>query len=129
MKRQLVASILLIPIVGLPQDVRHAPTLESCAADINLWTSEIPGLPTAALDQLRKGTKSITVRELSGRIVALNRCTESHPSLAKGPPGEEAPAELLVALYNGEIKQRLMDFLDRHGLGAKFIEEDKEGKR
>jgi hypothetical protein len=99
--------MLLIPIVGLHQDVRHAPTLESCAADINLWTSEIPGL----------------------RISALDRCTESHPSLAKALPGEEAPAELLVALYNGEMKQRLMDFLDRHGLGAKFIEEDKEGKR
>jgi len=121
--------MLLIPIVGLHQDVRHAPTLESCAADINLWTSERPGLPVATLDQLRKAMKPITVQELGGRISALDRCTESHPSLAKALPGEEAPAELLVALYNGEMKQRLMDFLDRHGLGAKFIEEDKEGKR
>ena len=75
------------------------------------------------------GMKPITARELTGRVVALDECIESHPSLAKAVGGEEPPAELLVSLYNGELKQRLMDFLDRHGLGAKFIEEDKEGKR
>jgi hypothetical protein len=73
--------------------------------------------------------KPVTVGELQGRVLALDECTGSHPALTKASAGEEAPAELLAGLYNLEIKQRLMDFLDRRGLGAKFIEEDKEGKR
>jgi len=131
MKRQVLALIFLIPVVGLSQDGKHAPTLESCTADINLWTSEMPGLPATppTLDQWHKGTKPLTVPELEGRMSALNECMESHPSLAKAPASEVSSAELLFNLYSSEIKQRLRDFLDRHGLGAKFIEEDKEGKR
>jgi hypothetical protein len=111
------------------QDVQHAPTLETCVADVNLWTSEIPGWPNTSLDQIREGTNPLSVRVIQSRILSVTECSSAHPQLNQAKSGELAASSALPHLYELEMQRRLLDFLDRHGLRAKFTEEDEAGKR
>lgn len=110
------------------QDIQHAPRLETCAADVNLWTSEIPDWPNPSLDQVREGTKPLSERVIRDRIVSITHCSSAYPQLNQARSGELAASALTTA-YELELQQRLFDFLDRHGLLAKFTEEDEAEKR
>src|SRR6266852_4491831 len=91
------------------QEVAHAPTLEQCRADQRLW-----------LDKLEQTTGPMPedYRTLNAWSHEMNDC-------------KSVDSENKRLYYNvaGEIQAerviRLADFLDRHDLYAKFIEEDK----
>jgi hypothetical protein len=108
--------------------VKHAPTLQSCSADINLWSAQISGFPRGNLDQIRAGTKSLSLKEIDGRTRALIDCSRAYPVFLTGEHGVSA-AVALVDLYGTETGIRYMDFLARHEMMAKFYEEDQAGQR
>jgi hypothetical protein len=122
--------LLTLAAFAPAQEVEHAPTLESCAADVNLWTSQIPGWPNPSAEQLRQGTKDVTVQRLRGRTVSLFDCSSAYPALIRNPaPGTVSASFSLVTLYYIEIEERYRNFLDRHDLLVKFKQEDEAGKR
>jgi len=69
------------------QDVKHAPTFEACVADLNLWTSQIPGWPTRHMDQVREGTKDLTVSEMVARSQSLEECIGAYPAFLESGRG------------------------------------------
>lgn len=125
----LVACVLALSMSAIPQEVKHAPTLDSCAADLNLWISQIPGWPTSTGVQDQEGTRSLTAQEITKRGAYLNDCGQAYPVLNKNRPGELSAIASLGLIYESEIQRRLFHFLDRHGLSEKFTQEDEAGKR
>jgi hypothetical protein len=113
----------------IPQEIKHAPALQSCAADLNLWASQIPGWPIPTLDQLESGTKSLTVDEMEGRVSSMNECFQSYPLLQKSSPGDLPAALSLMGFYQQEVQLRYFSFLVRHHLLDKFKEEDNAALR
>jgi hypothetical protein len=128
-KRLLVASVFAFTMFAVSQDVKHAPTFQSCDADLNLWTSQIPGFPASTAEHDQEGTKSLTVQEMTNRMSYLDDCARAYPIFNKNRPGEFSALFSLGLIYESEIKRRLSHFLDRHGLSDKFAEEDEAGKR
>jgi len=114
---------------GVAQDVKHTPTLQSCAADINLWSSQVPGFPEPSLDQIRAGLKALTQGEIDGRVTSLGNCVSAYPSLGKGQGGNLPAATTLGNLYGLETQARYLNFIYRHGMLRKFTEEDEAGQR
>jgi hypothetical protein len=127
----LISASMLLAICAATgsQEVKHAPTLQSCVADLNLWTSQIPGWPNPNPEQVREGTKGLTVQEMRGRVLSLNYCTSAYPALNRSKSDELSSSLSLFIVYDNEIQERLMNFLDRHNLIVKFTLEDEAGKR
>jgi hypothetical protein len=71
----LSVGVFLSCAASMSQEVKHAPTFQSCAADLNLWTSQIPGWPNPSVEQSRGGTKNLTVQEMRGRVLAVSECS------------------------------------------------------
>jgi hypothetical protein len=121
-----IAAVLVVAAAtATPQDVKHAPTIESCVADINLWSSEIPTGwdPGAAL-------KSLTANEIQGRRRELTECEASYPMLGRATTsGSSSNAERLQFNYEIEMETRFIDFLKRHDMLDKFKQEDQAGQR
>jgi len=116
-RRLLVVSVFVFTTLAAPQEVKHAPTLQSCTADLNLWRS-------------REESKSLTVLEMSVRIRSMMDCTAAYQGLANSAPGGELPpAWYLKITYEEEIEDRLFNFVKRHGLSKQFAQEDESGKR
>ena len=125
-----VAALFAIAMVALSQEfLKHAPTLQSCTADINLWSSEIPGFPDPDDDQVRAATKSLTVREIEGRSLYMTECGRAYPALVTHLGPMRLVISALIELYDGEVTSRYFDFVERHGLSSKFFEEDYLGMR
>ena len=131
MKHLVLASLSLAVMTAslVGQEIKHAPTFQACDADLNLWTSQIPGWPTPTAEQDQEGTKSLTVHEMANRISYLGDCAQAYPVFNKNRPGEFSAYASLYLQYNLEIQRRLFGFLNRHGLSDKFTEEDHAGKR
>jgi hypothetical protein len=125
----LSVGVFLSCAASMSQEVKHAPTFQSCAADLNLWTSQIPGWPNPSVEQSRGGTKNLTVQEMRGRVLAVSECSISYPLLDRSKPNELSASISLTMVYDNEIQERLMNFLDRHNLIVKFTLEDEAGKR
>lgn len=128
-KALIIVSMFAFTLIAVPQEVKHAPTLQNCAADLNLWTSQISGWPTPTDEQEQESTKSLSVREMRLRASSIGDCTGAYPALMKARPNELPATFSLVIVYDRQIKARLWAFLDRHGLSDKFMQEDDEGKR
>jgi hypothetical protein len=114
---------------AIPQEVKHAPTLQSCAADLNLWTSQIPGWPNPSMEQARQGTKPLTFQVMGARVSSLSDCSGAYPILTHSRSNELSALESLLNIYLTETSGRYFNFLDRHDLIVKFIQEDEVGKR
>lgn len=127
--RLLLACVFASSMFAIPQEVTHAPTLDSCTADLNLWTSQLPGWPTSTGEQDQEGTRSLTAHEITKRAAYLNDCGQAYPGLNKNRPGELSALASLGLIYESEIQRRLFRFLDRHGLYEKFTQENAAGKR
>ena len=109
--------------------VQHAPTLQACEADFNLWSSQIKGFPTSTTEQDQEGTKLLTVTQIVSRLSYLDDCSRAYPVLSKNRPGELSALFSLELIYVQEIQKRQLDFLSRHGLTEKFYAEDDAGMR
>lgn len=125
------AIVVLVALSGfaVPQEIKHAPTLQSCVGDINFWSSQIPGFPEPSFDQMRGGLKSLTMQEMDGRTSSLTDCVNAYPNLGKGQNGDMSAALTLSFYYGTEEQVRYFDFLHRHGMLNKFNEEDAAGER
>ena len=121
--------ILAAFITPAPQEVKHAPTLQSCTADLNLWTAQIPGWPTPSTEQIREGMKSLTVKEMREREVYVGDCASAYPEIKRAKNNEVSTSLYLIMVYDIEIEERLFGFLRRHSLLDKFTAEDETGKR
>jgi hypothetical protein len=128
-KTLLLISVFAFAASAVSQGIKHAPTLESCSADLNLWTSQIPGFPTSTAEQDQAGTKALTVAETTSRLSHLDECSRAYTALNKNRIGELSELFSLELIYVQEIQIRRLHFLSRHGLTAKFYEEDETGKR
>jgi hypothetical protein len=127
MKYAIITAVIIASTLASGQ-TKHAPTFEQCVADLNLWTSEIPGWPTGEIEQIRKGTKTLSIRQINERVDSLWDCAFAQPKLMKGDPSKEVPLPLsIIELYQVEIRLRHDDFLVRHGLLKKFYAEDAAG--
>jgi hypothetical protein len=131
--KMLVACLCLIPTAVPSQDVKHAPTLESCASSINVWISEaMPGIGMKNVPKVEYKSdtyKRLTYIELRFRTSFLYDCIMDHRELIARDDATGWGAATLPPGYEGEMKERLKSFIDRHGLFEKFIEEDVAGKR
>ena len=125
----LIASVFAFTMFAIPQESKHAPTFQSCDADLKLWSSQISGFPTSTTEQEQAGTKSLRVDEMTNRVSYLNNCAQAYPALNKNRPGELSALASLGLIYVSEIQARLFHFLNRHDLSIKFREEDEAGKR
>ncbi len=114
------SKVMLTLFVGLlfagkahVQEVKHAPTIEQCRADQRLW-----------LDKLKNTTERMPedYRTLHGWSYEMGDCRSVDPE-------NRNPYYNVEGEINALMMIRLLDFLDRHGLYDKFIEEDKAGKR
>jgi hypothetical protein len=66
---------------------------------------------------------------MRGRGISLGNCSNAYPALNRSKSNDLSPAFSLTTVYDGEIQERLMNFLDRHNLLVKFTLEDEAGKR
>jgi len=130
MKNSLVVLVLAMSLATVAQQTEHAPTLESCVADLNLWEFEMHGWPNPSSAQEREATKRLTFDQINHRVISLAECMDAHPGLAKNKGPDSANESLTLAdIYNAELQLRLSNFIDRHGLTQKFMDEDAAGKR
>ena len=127
----LAASVLIlaVSVPAVPQEVKHAPALQACTADLNLWTAQIPDWPKANAKQEREGTKALTMLEMGDRMSYIGDCISAHPILNRANAGDIPLALSLIMTYDREVTQRYFDFLSRHDLLTKFSEEDRAGLR
>lgn len=122
----LAISVIALSAFVVPQDIKHAPTLDSCTADVNLWSS---GMASHSAHQMLEATKSLTVHEMEERIVQLGDCYGAYPALRQTRV-EELPVTIaLQETYQEAIYERLFNFLARHNLSAEFQKEDEAGTR
>jgi hypothetical protein len=131
MKMQLTLAPVLIAlsVLAVPQDVKHAPTLQSCVGDINLWSSQIQNFTEPTYDQVREGLKAITMHEIEGRTKSLATFVSAYPMLGKGQDGNLSAAMTLSSYYDTEMQVRYFDFLYRHEMLNKFTEEDEAAQQ
>ena len=129
------AALLLVFVITLATiagagEIKHAPTLEACTADINLWVSELKQWPKETPDQARKDLETLTYADLADRSAYLNDCLQAHRELADEARGKLSAATTLILVdYSSEMRNRLVDFIERHSLFPKFTAEDATGKR
>lgn len=99
------------------QEAEHAPTLEQCTADINLWFAQLSD--SGHLRRLKQP-------DLDERIRQTAACSLAHSSSS---PRIEQFADLLLKVYVREGMQRATNFIGRHGLWEQFVAEDAAGLR
>jgi len=125
----LCCVVLAISLPTLAQEIKHAPALELCVADINLWISEISQWPKPQPEQLSKDLAALTFTDLRDRALFLDDCAHAYPELKASKSGELSAGIALISQYTGEIQHRMLMFLERHDLLQRFVNEDAAGKR
>ena len=116
MKRAIVILLLALPLAAFAQ-LNHAPSREQCNADQRLWLSLV--------DQAQGGMRDVSATELTNRTQEMLNCVNTYPE-----PAEQNHLYYLttleLSLVNGV---RMGNFLTRHNLMSKFLQEDAQGKR
>jgi hypothetical protein len=108
--------LLVIPLHSIhSQEVKHAPTVEQCRADLRLRMSKV--LPVHS-----RGVDDVMFVELIDWDHELYQCRTVDVNLMY----QYANVGGAVAQ---EQKLRLLDFVKRHDLLGQFLAEDAPGKR
>ena len=101
--------------VGAGTQTQHAPTLEQCRADGNLWkptsTTDVVNGPVLYIDLLTQATE-------------MDQCASAYPD-----DKQAASWSLIADIHNSAAQNRLSNFLVRHRLENKFLKEDAAGLR
>jgi len=114
MKRILIlATLILTASLSVGQDVKHAPTVGQCQADQRVWVADIEQVDSPRLP----------------KYSVLSKWSHEMTDCEKVDPDNKGKYYNTGAEIDAMQAIRLMDFLDRHGLWAKFKEEDAAGKR
>jgi arylsulfatase A-like enzyme len=114
MKRQRLVFGWLILTASLVGQVEHAPTVAQCQADQRLWLSKIESDPNQS-----------TLPPYS----VLNKWRGEMLDCADVDPDNKMRYYSTGGEFVDAGMKRLMDFLTRHQLWDKFLEEDAAGKR
>lgn len=107
----LAVAVLFLIAVSSAQD--HAPTVEQCRADKNLWWDQF---------DTREAVSKLSAKKINKRSDEMRDCAvvdeENQHSYLQ-----------LAGMFQMEYELRLLDFVTRHHLMAQFVAEDADGKR
>jgi len=106
-------AVVLVASLTVGQDVQHAPTVAQCQADQRVWVADIEQVDSPRLP----------------KYSVLSKWSHEMTDCEKVDPDNKGKYYNTGAEIDAMQAIRLMDFLDRHGLWAKFKEEDAAGKR
>jgi hypothetical protein len=114
MKRLWLLVLVLVSVNSLgSQEVKHAPTVDQCRADQQLWLSKIEDFTSS---------QSVGYELATGWGFVMEGCEKIDP-------------DHLDRYYNTEVEiavlrvTRLYRFLERHNMYQQFLAEDAQGKR
>lgn len=117
----LAALLFAFPI----DSQEHAPTVDVCRADSAVWNA-------AVMNHNPEASKSkLPFDELAARNKEMHDCVSVDPPHVGDEPSiaRMNTYSRLQALYTDEIAFRAMNFINRHGLGKQFLDEDAAGAR
>jgi hypothetical protein len=128
MKMIVLAVAILIATSTFAQ--QHAPTVATCQADVAVWygaemATEYNNAETAWVRNVipnRTEAAKLTIKEVIARQNEMTQCMKV----------DEEKLELYFSaqdFYHGIHCDRVMRFIDRHGLRGEFQKEDAAGKR
>jgi hypothetical protein len=106
----------------------HAPTVEQCRADRNLWSSQMRDYLQAEGDRMKSGTPNHTeimklkLSQLLVRFTEMLHCEAVDPS-------EASEYYSVVEQLELAHEDRYMLFVQRHKLEAQLFQEDDAGLR
>jgi hypothetical protein len=106
----------------------HAPKLDQCQADLNLWTSQIVDYTKADRAKITLGTPNNTVvmklsmRQIEQRMIELGDCASVDSSQSHEYYYE-------ARHYMRAFQDRYESFVERHGLVQQLYKEDDAGLR
>jgi hypothetical protein len=134
----LILAVLATPVSTVPHQAEQAPSMETCVAYLNSWSSGLDGIPFG--DQVRSALKPLTQGEMFRRLAMLNYCEASSLTQMKAVPTEQRASldklgissgriQLLREHYMSERSARYFDFVVRHKLLDQFDREDESGER
>src|SRR4029078_1660950 len=94
---------------------QHAPTKKQCDADANLWS----------VTDLNNSDLHISIKELGARDREMAACMFAYtPEVLK-----TSKYDALASWYIFQLHERTQNFIKRHGLWDKFLDEDAAGLR
>jgi len=142
MKRILTLSVVIVAFaVGTnSQEVKSAPTLEVCNAQVNLWVAQTD-ISKPYGPEIRKVMNTLTSKGILDREQLVTDCMLADIRELRAVPEAERTAKAqklgirlnegaaLDNLYSMEQRTRYYDFIARHKLISKFDEEDQAGDR
>lgn len=118
MKEIFLAVALLVATSAFGQAVEHAPTAAQCQADSALWTKKM----TDPADSWALSAKDVSMRTLTKWGTEMTDCTTVDPPNTN----RYVATQKFILLIRGA---RLQDFVIRHDLAVKFLDEDEAGAR
>jgi hypothetical protein len=142
-KRIVTLSVVIFAFaVGTnSQEIKSAPTLEVCNAQVNLWVAQTD-ISKPYGPEIRKVMNTLTSKDIADREGTITDCmlTDIH-ELKAVPEGPQRAAKAqklgvrfdeavtLVNLYSMEQRTRYFNFIAREHLISKFDQEDQAGER
>jgi hypothetical protein len=114
MRAIVIAILILATAPAFAQQIEHAPTVDQCQADQRLWLSR--------LENTNDKLNDVTTQTLLGWSKEMEACNVV--DRANAFRYLNTKAEIWAEKYT-----RLADFVERHNLWDKFIEEDAAGQR
>jgi hypothetical protein len=115
-----VVVLLLVSAVGVAaQD--HAVMPEQCRADVRLWHA-----------QSKTANDKLSFDDLEQRSLEMWNCQSIDVGTGEGLAEFKSDMDnyrLLWTAYTAVSAQRLHNFIERHGLGKQFKDEDAAGQR
>jgi|SRR5579863_4088243 len=122
MKIVFIATMLIIASSAVAQEMQHAPTLDACQADFNLWIADINRAAHGGTNVVPK----LSFKDLLDRVHYIDDCQDANPSLKKNCKDEGL---VMTLIYEVEMRNRLISFVKRHDFKEMFLAEDTSGKR
>jgi hypothetical protein len=144
MKKRIVTLSVVIAAFAVgtnSQEIKSAPNLEVCNAQVNLWVAQMD-LSRPYSPEKRKVMSPLTSKDILDREGVIDDCMSTDIRELKAVP--EGPqraaiaqklgirldgANTLLNIYSMEQRMRYFHFISRHNLMAKFDEEDQAGER
>jgi len=113
MKYAAATIVLLFASLAVAQEVKHAPTIEQCQADANLWSVQ-------SLEE----TDRLSVLTLEARWKEMYDCKRLDSSR-----DQRSVYEMVMHNSISDQEVRMVHFLERHHEWDQFVVEDAAGKR
>ena len=140
MKKRIItlfAAIVAFAVGINSQEVKPAPTLEVCNAQVNLWVAQMD-ISRPYGPEVREVLNALTSKDLSDREGLITGCMSANTEMLRGvPEGPQRVARAqkleirldealsLLRLYSMEQRTRYFHFIARNKLIPKFDQEDR----